>query len=130
MYTHYLVAYRNQGFKIHITFKCIPSGGGLQAAFAEADLRLSELKKRTYEFDREVVKGGVDTVSLRHNYFDTIYSPTQHTHSHTQRTGIIVAEKVARYFEDQLKSMVRERACIMTGSPSCPLYLAPTGVTG
>lgn len=58
------------------------SSDNYKAAFAEADLRLSELKKRTYEFDREVVKGAVDP-----------------------RTGYIVGEKVVRYFEDQLKSM-------------------------
>ena len=43
---------------------CVCGFYWLQAAFAEADLRLSELKKRTYEFDREVVKGAVDPVCL------------------------------------------------------------------
>lgn len=50
----------------------------------EADLRLAEIKKESYEFERDITKGAVNS-----------------------RTGKVVAEKVIRYFEDKLRSRVR-----------------------
>ena len=49
----------------------------------EADLRLGEIKKASYEFDRDIVKGSIN-----------------------QRVGKVVSEKVTRYFEDKLKARV------------------------
>ncbi len=50
----------------------------------EADLRFAEIKKASYEFERDIVKGAVNT-----------------------RTGKVVAEKVIRYFDDKLRGRVR-----------------------
>ena len=47
----------------------------------EADLRLAEIKKTSYEFERDIVKGAENT-----------------------RTGKVVAEKVLRYFDDKLRA--------------------------
>ena len=47
----------------------------------EADVRLSELKKSSYEFERDILKGAINT-----------------------RTGKVVAEKVIRYFEDKQRA--------------------------
>ena len=49
----------------------------------EADLRLAETKKESYEFDRDIMKG---TDKSNH--------------------GKVVAEKIVRYFEDRLRSRV------------------------
>ena len=59
----------------------------------EADLRLAEIKKESYEFDRDIVKGAVN-----------------------QRTGKVIAEKVIRYFEDRL----RARVCVTV---TCLIHL-------
>lgn len=56
----------------------------LQAIMEEADLRFAEIKKASYEFERDIVKGAVNT-----------------------RTGKVVAEKVIRYFDDKLRGRVR-----------------------
>ncbi|KAH9505387.1 hypothetical protein Btru_058610, partial [Bulinus truncatus] len=53
----------------------------LKAIMEEADMRLSEIKKESYEFERDIVKGSV-------NY----------------RTHKVVAEKCMRYFEDKLRT--------------------------
>jgi len=37
--------------------------GIVQAVVGEADLRLAEMKKLTYEFDRDIVRGAVNPVS-------------------------------------------------------------------
>ena len=55
----------------------------MQAIMEEADLRLGEIKKASYEFDRDIVKGSIN-----------------------QRVGKVVSEKVTRYFEDKLKARV------------------------
>lgn len=47
----------------------------------EADARLAELKKSSYEFDRDVLKP-----------------------AHASRTGRVVAEKAIRYFEDRIRA--------------------------
>ncbi|XP_064611526.1 coiled-coil domain-containing protein 113-like [Liolophura sinensis] len=52
-----------------------------KAIMEEADLRLAEIKKESYEFERDITKGAVNS-----------------------RTGKVVAEKVIRYFEDKLRS--------------------------
>ncbi|XP_041375443.1 coiled-coil domain-containing protein 113-like [Gigantopelta aegis] len=52
-----------------------------KAIMEEADLRLAEIKKESYEFDRDIVKGAVN-----------------------QRTAKVIAEKVIRYFEDRLRA--------------------------
>ncbi|KAK6185485.1 hypothetical protein SNE40_007707 [Patella caerulea] len=52
-----------------------------KAIMEEADLRLAEMKKEYYEFERDIVKGAVNT-----------------------RTNRVVSEKVIRYFEDKLRS--------------------------
>lgn len=49
----------------------------------EADIRLSEIKKSSYEFDRDIVKGSVNP-----------------------RTGKVIAEKVTKYMEDKLRARV------------------------
>lgn len=49
----------------------------------EADLRYSETKKASYEFERDIVKGSVN-----------------------RRTHKVIAEKVQRYLEDKLRSRV------------------------
>jgi hypothetical protein len=46
---------------------------------------LSETKKESYEFERDILKGAIN-----------------------QRTGKVIAEKVSRYFEDKIKSRVRQ----------------------
>ncbi|XP_060066425.1 coiled-coil domain-containing protein 113-like [Ylistrum balloti] len=52
-----------------------------KAIMEEADLRLAETKKESYEFDRDILKGSVNA-----------------------RTATVMAEKVVRYFEDKLRS--------------------------
>jgi len=52
-----------------------------KAIIEEADIRSAEIKKASYEFDRDVLKGAVN-----------------------QRTGKVVAEKCTRYFEDKLRA--------------------------
>ena len=51
----------------------------------EADMRLAETKKESYEFDRDIVKGSVNN-----------------------RTAKVIAEKVLRYFDDRLRARVRK----------------------
>lgn len=50
----------------------------------EADLRLAETKKESYEFDRDIMKNAASTSQ-----------------------GKVVAEKIVRYFEDRIRSRVR-----------------------
>ncbi|XP_076469850.1 cilia- and flagella-associated protein 263-like [Babylonia areolata] len=52
-----------------------------KAIMEEADMRLAEIKKESYEFDRDIVKGSVNS-----------------------RTSKVIAEKVLRYFDDRLKA--------------------------
>jgi chromosome segregation ATPase len=52
-----------------------------RAALEEADIRFAEIKKASYEFERDIVKGAVN-----------------------QRTGKVAAERVSRYFEDKLRA--------------------------
>ncbi|PIK47059.1 putative coiled-coil domain-containing protein [Apostichopus japonicus] len=52
-----------------------------KAVMEEADARFAELKKSSYEFDRDVLKA-----------------------AHASRTGRVVAEKVIRYFEDRIRA--------------------------
>ncbi|KAK3086713.1 hypothetical protein FSP39_022367 [Pinctada imbricata] len=49
-----------------------------KAIMEEADLRLAEIKKESYEFERDIVKGAMNP-----------------------RTGKVISEKVSRYFEDK-----------------------------
>lgn len=49
----------------------------------EAELRLAEIRKSHYEFDRDIVKG-----------------------SFNAQTNKVVAEKVTRYFEDKIRARV------------------------
>ncbi|CAK8685258.1 unnamed protein product [Clavelina lepadiformis] len=51
-----------------------------RASLEEAELRVTEIKKAMYEFDRDICKGSVNP-----------------------RSGKIVAEKVVRYYEDKLR---------------------------
>ena len=55
----------------------------IQAVMEEAELRLAEIRKSHYEFDRDIVKGAVNN-----------------------QTSKVVAEKVTRYFEDKLRGRV------------------------
>ena len=48
-------------------------------------MRLTETKKSSYEFDRDIVKGSVNP-----------------------RTGKVIAEKMMRYLEDKVRARVRE----------------------
>lgn len=50
------------------------TGLSLQATSAEAEIRLGEVKKEAYEFERDVTRGGVNPVS-NHNYH-IITAPT------------------------------------------------------
>ncbi|CAH1780224.1 unnamed protein product [Owenia fusiformis] len=52
-----------------------------KAIMEEADMRLAEIKKTSYEFERDIVKGSTQG-----------------------RTGKVIAEKVQRYFEDSIRS--------------------------
>ena len=54
-----------------------------QAIMEEADMRLAETKKSSYEFERDIVKGSVNS-----------------------RTNKVIAEKVTRYLEDRLRARV------------------------
>lgn len=56
----------------------------IKAIMEECELTLSETKKESYEFERDILKGAIN-----------------------QRTGKVIAEKVSRYFEDKIKSRVR-----------------------
>jgi len=60
-----------------------------QAKLEEADLRLAEIKKEEYEFERDIVKGASNP-----------------------RTGKANAEKVSKYLEDKLRAKVKQ----ITGS--------------
>lgn len=51
-----------------------------KAVMEEADVRIVEIRKSSYEFDRDIVKGAVNP-----------------------RTGKVLAEKLVRYFEDRLR---------------------------
>ena len=50
----------------------------------EGEVRFAELRKASYEFERDIVKGSVNA-----------------------RTGKVVAEKVQRYLEDKLRARVK-----------------------
>ncbi|KAK7492203.1 hypothetical protein BaRGS_00016500 [Batillaria attramentaria] len=52
-----------------------------KAIMEEADMRLAETKKESYEFERDIVKGSVNN-----------------------RTARVIAEKVMRYFDDRLRA--------------------------
>lgn len=54
-----------------------------QAGIEEAELKIAEVKKAVYEFDRDICKGSINP-----------------------RTNKVVAEKVLRYYEDKLRSRV------------------------
>ena len=58
-----------------------------KAKLEEADLRLSEIKKEEYEFERDIVKGAANP-----------------------RTGKANAEKVSKYLEDKLRAKVDQAA--------------------
>ncbi len=62
----------------------------------EADMRLGEMKKTAYEFERDIVKGSVN-----------------------QRTNKVIAEKVQRYFEDK----IRARVILHKFTSSCKKYV-------
>ena len=75
----------------------------------EADLRLAEIKKATYEFDRDVLRGAVNPVSLEANFQCScivIMLCVCVCVSMSQRTQRIMGEKVVKYFGDRLKSRV------------------------
>ena len=55
----------------------------VQANLEEADIRIGEIKKTSYEFDRDICKGAINA-----------------------RTNTVVAEKVVRHFDDKIKSRV------------------------
>jgi len=52
-----------------------------KAIMEETDMRLSEMKKESYEFERDILKGSVN-----------------------HRTSKVIAEKCLRYFDDKLKA--------------------------
>ncbi|XP_005090523.1 coiled-coil domain-containing protein 113 [Aplysia californica] len=52
-----------------------------KAIMEETDMRLSEMKKESYEFERDILKGSVN-----------------------HRTNKVIAEKCLRYFDDKLKA--------------------------
>eukprot|EP00118_Oscarella_pearsei_P005625 m.25896 g.25896 ORF g.25896 m.25896 type:complete len:321 (+) comp29006_c0_seq1:527-1489(+) len=63
------------------TEKCERVLDSHRASLEEADIRLAEIKKASYEFERDIVRGALN-----------------------QRTGQVTAERVARYIEDKLRS--------------------------
>ena len=52
-------------------------------------MRLAETKKESYEFERDIVKGSVNS-----------------------RTSKVIAEKVLRYFDDRLRARVSVFCCL------------------
>ncbi|XP_031565323.1 coiled-coil domain-containing protein 113-like [Actinia tenebrosa] len=52
-----------------------------KAIMEEGEIRTAEIKKTSYEFERDIVKGAIN-----------------------QRTNKVIAERVTRYFEDKLRS--------------------------
>ena len=102
--------------------KCVVSP--LQAVVQEADQRLAELKKATYEFDRDVLRGSVNPVGpcLRFPYYYYCMLPL------LQRTKRIMAEKVVKYFEDRVKSRVNTIYTIT--NYQLGRYVPITGLTG
>ncbi|XP_065828512.1 cilia- and flagella-associated protein 263-like [Oscarella lobularis] len=64
-----------------MTEKCEQILDSHRAALEEADIRLAEMKKASYEFERDILRGAIN-----------------------HRTGKVSAERVARYIEDKLRS--------------------------
>lgn len=54
----------------------------------EIELRMSDTKKASYEFKRDIVQQAVNS-----------------------RTGKVIAEKILRYFEEKIRSKVCKREC-------------------
>ncbi|XP_013405917.1 coiled-coil domain-containing protein 113 [Lingula anatina] len=52
-----------------------------RAIMEEADIRINEIKKASYEFERDIVKGAVNT-----------------------RTGKVISERVLKYLEDKIRA--------------------------
>ena len=110
-----------------------------KAIVDEAEIRTAEIKKSWYEFDRDIVKGALNQVSVvfyictrnsTHVYrrccvylFQCHHSPT-----YLQRTGKIKGEKVVKYFDERIKAKVSSSIhCTLRmqrnqGTMFCPLY--------
>ena len=65
IFRHENLSYKNfltQNFQIYsipkIKFYCLSA----KAVVAEADVRMTEMKKAAYEFDRDIVRGAVNAV--------------------------------------------------------------------
>ncbi|KAK2141456.1 hypothetical protein LSH36_1095g00096 [Paralvinella palmiformis] len=71
--------YREELEKLHEESERIMDN--FKAIMEECDLRLAEMKKASYEFERDVVKGSINP-----------------------RTNKVIAEKVVRYLEDKLRA--------------------------
>lgn len=55
----------------------------MKAKLEEADMRLTEMKKEEYEFERDIAKGAINP-----------------------RTGKPISEKVVKYLDDKLRAKV------------------------
>ena len=72
-----------------------------KAVVDEADIRLADIKKAQYEFDRDIVRGALNPVGLLMRVCVLQFSKAL-----LQRTGKIMGEKVVRYFEERVKAKV------------------------
>jgi predicted metal-binding protein len=61
----------------------------------EVEIRLSDIKKLSYEFKRDIVQSSINP-----------------------RTGKVMAEKVIRYYEDKVKDKVNSLECLIKCSRS------------
>ena len=101
----------------------------------EADIRSAEVKKASYEFERDIVKGAVNQVLL---YKCPAFSCQKETGQELrlltvnvtvsnafidlilpcivlQRTNKVIAERVTRYIEDKLRARVSIFLCVDEG---------------
>lgn len=78
------------------------------AVIEEAKQRMDEIKKHQYEFERDVCRGGVDSVSIfmAFSAYCNKFPSYDIAVSHLQRTGDVQAERVVKFFEDGIRSRV------------------------
>ncbi len=110
-----------------------------KAIVDEAEIRTTEIKKSWYEFDRDIVKGALNQVSvvfyifilvILHMCTDVVVVylfQCNHSPTYLQRTGKIKGEKVVKYFDERIKAKVSSSIhCTLRmqrnqGTMFCPL---------